>query len=256
MVRIAKIFLAVTFLILSINPAYAAHPLSTDDTGTQGKGKFQLEVNSEYGWEKEDGVKEKAGQITAALSYGLIENVDVVLGVPYLFVKTEDAAAGFKNSESGFSDVTLELKWRFYEKDGFSLAFKPGISFATGDDEKGLGTGKTGYSGFLIMTQELKPFAVHVNLGYIHNENKAEERKDIWHASVAGEYEATKNVKIAGNIGTEKNADPDSGTNPAFAIAGVIYQVTENFSFDIGYKYGLNKPETNNTILAGIAIKF
>jgi hypothetical protein len=31
----------------------AAHPLITDDAGTQGKGKFQLEVNGQYEHDEE-----------------------------------------------------------------------------------------------------------------------------------------------------------------------------------------------------------
>jgi len=33
---------------------------------------------------------------------------------------------------------------RLFEKNGFSLAFKPGMSFPSGNEEKGLGTGKLG----------------------------------------------------------------------------------------------------------------
>jgi len=35
-------------LLLIAYPSWAAHPLITDDTGTQGKGKFQLELNGQY----------------------------------------------------------------------------------------------------------------------------------------------------------------------------------------------------------------
>lgn len=35
--------------------AFAAHPLITDDTATQGKGKFRIEVNSEFTYGKVSG---------------------------------------------------------------------------------------------------------------------------------------------------------------------------------------------------------
>jgi len=44
------IFLA---LLLFAGPSWAAHPLITDDTGTQGKGNFQLEFNGQYDRDKE-----------------------------------------------------------------------------------------------------------------------------------------------------------------------------------------------------------
>jgi len=41
------------FLPLFSSSVFAAHPLITDDTGTQGKGRFQMEVNSEVNYDKE-----------------------------------------------------------------------------------------------------------------------------------------------------------------------------------------------------------
>jgi len=43
--------LLVLIITLTNTAAFAAHPLITDDTGTQGKGKFQLEVNSELNYD-------------------------------------------------------------------------------------------------------------------------------------------------------------------------------------------------------------
>lgn len=247
--------LALTFVILAFlyNGAFAAHPLITDDTGTQGKGKFQLELNSEYGIDSENGTKTKTFEIAPILSYGLTENIDVVLGVPYQRIKNEDVV---DTKASGISDTSIEVKWRFFEKDGLSFAIKPGISIPTGDEEKGLGSGKVSYSAFFITTKEIKPLNLHLNLGYVRNENKVDERKDIFHASLAGEYELTEKLKIVANIGTESNTDSASKTYPSFALAGIIYSITENISVDAGYKYGLNKPETDNTYLVGLAIRF
>jgi hypothetical protein len=80
-------------LLLISCPSWAAHPLITDDTGTQGKGKFQLELNGQYDWDKEDKedgtVRSTGGQAAATLSYGIVENVDLILSMPYLWGKTE-----------------------------------------------------------------------------------------------------------------------------------------------------------------------
>ena len=47
-----KRILAIVIVLLWSGLAFAAHPPISDDTGTQGKGKFQLEVNSEFTYEK------------------------------------------------------------------------------------------------------------------------------------------------------------------------------------------------------------
>jgi len=193
---------AVLFFIAG--PSWAAHPLITDDTGTQGKGNFQLELTGQYDQDKENvgGVSIKAtGVETAAtLSYGMIDNIDLVLSLPYLWGREkENGSLVYK--EDGIGDASLEAKIKVFEKEGFSLALKPGISFPTGDDDKGLGTGKFGGQIFFIASQEVEPFAFHVNLGYIRNENDADERENIWHASVAAAWEIVKDLSLVANIG-------------------------------------------------------
>jgi hypothetical protein len=239
--------------------AFAAHPLITDDTGTQGKGKFLLEVNSEvyYDKESEAGVKSKTtgGEVGTILSYGIIDHVDIVLGIPYQWFKVKEDGETISR-EKGLSDISLELKWRFYEKGGWSFAVKPGVTFPTGKEEKDLGTGRVTYGMFFITTKEIEPFAFHLNLGYARNENKLDERKDIWHISLASEWELIKDLKLVANIGMERNPDKTCNRPPAFILGGLIYSIFENVDIDIGIKGGLNHPETDLTILAGIAWKF
>ena len=257
-----KCFMAgILFAAALIIPAasQAAHPLITDDTGTQGKGNFQLELNSQYDSDKEDAdgvsVKTTAGQVAAILSYGIVKNVDLVLSLPYQWGKTEeDNTTAY--DEKGFSDTVLEVKWRFLEKDGFSLALKPGIRFPTGNDEQGLGAGKVGGHLFLIGTKELGSWAFHTNLAYIRNENKADEQKNIWHASLATTWEVVKDLKLVANIGAERNTDDNATNDPAFLIGGVIYSVMENFDLDCGVKYGLTSSEPDFSLMAGITIRF
>ena len=242
------------FTLMLAGTGYAAHPLITDDTGTQGKGKFQLEVNGEYGRDKDEGVTTKTTQAASTLTYGISDPLDIILGIPYQHMKKEDA--GNKNKTDGISDVTLEMKWRFYEKDGLSFALKPGVTLPTGDNEKGLGTGKTACHLFFITTQEIKPWAFHLNLGYIRNENKNDERKNLWHASLASTVEVVKNLKIVGNIGIESDADKASNNHPAFILGGLIYSLSENLDLDLGVKGGLTKSETDYSVLAGMTFRF
>lgn len=240
-------------------PSWAAHPLITDDTGTQGKGKFQLEINGQYDSDKDDseGVSVKASgtEAAATLSYGIVDNVDLVLSLPYLWgkEKVDDVTV---YDENGIGDAALEAKWRLFEKEGFSLALKPGISFPTGDDEKGLGTGKIGGQIFLIATEEIGSWAFHGNLGYIRNENDADELKDIWHVSLAAQYEVIKDLKLVANIGMERNPDDEADDDPAFIIGGVIYSINENLDVDLGVKCGLTDSETDVSALAGVAFRF
>lgn len=108
--------------------AFAAHPLITDDAGTQGKGKFQIELNSEFTYDTEIDLggrtREAGGEVAAIVSYGIIDTIDIVLGVPYQRTKVKEEGVTISD-EDGISDISLEGKWRFYDKDGLSFALKP-----------------------------------------------------------------------------------------------------------------------------------
>ena len=244
----------IAVFILFAGRAFGAHPLITDDTGTQGKGGWQLEINGEFARDDADGARtDTLGVNPAIISYGATDTTDIVLSIPYLFVRTEER--GEENEEHGLSDIVLEVKWRFFEHEGLSLALKPGISLPTGDDDKGLGAGKAAGSLFLISTKEFEKTAVHVNLGYIRNENTGGEKEDLWHASVAGERSVAEKLCLVGNIGIERKPD-GSDDHPAFALLGVIYSPSENLDLDLGVKAGLNEAADDFSVLAGITRRF
>ncbi len=251
-------------VLLWYGAAFAAHPLITDDTGSQGGGKFLIEMNSEFTHDRETEndviIKETGGEVATILSYGVTDDIDIVLGLPYQWKKIREDGE-VTSDVNGFSDMSFELKWRCFEKEGLSFAMKPGITFPTGNENKGLGNGRTSYDLVFITTKEIDPWVFHLNLGYTYNEYKLQEdkdanRNDIWHASLASEVEVVKDLKLVANIGMERNPDRTSNTHPVFILGGIIYSVSENFDADFGVKGGLNKPEADYSILAGIAVRF
>lgn len=243
-----KVFFVLMSLLLWSGSALAAHPLITDDTGTQGRGKFQLEVNGEYADDNGNTVTELAVTVSA----GITEKLDLVVGMPYQFLRTEvENSAG--KTDSGISDASVEMKWRLYEKDGLSFALKPGVAFPTGNDNKGLGDGSASYSLFFITTKEMEFINIHFNLGYIKNRT---ELQDILHYSIAGEYRPMKDLRIVANIGGETNPEKQSNVHPLFILGGLIYSLTENIDMDFGIKTGLNKAEADYAMLVGLAYRF
>ncbi|NTW51848.1 MAG: transporter [Chlorobiaceae bacterium] len=252
--------------MLWATPLHAAHPLITDDTGTQGKGRFQLELNSEFSseTEKENGIKmqERSGESAATLSYGLSDNIDVVTGLPWQwFCLKEDGS--IVTDGNGIGDLSFEIKWRFYEnKDqGLSLAIKPGISLPTGNEKKGFGNGRISEGIMMIATREWQHGAFHCNVGYTHNSYSQEQdnaslKKDLWHASVATEVKMMEKLRSVFDVGIDRNTDKAMDANPVYLLGGLIYSVTDNFDLDIGVKKGMNHAERDKTVLAGLTARF
>jgi hypothetical protein len=242
-----------TLAILS-RPAitWPAHPLTTDDTGTQGQGNFQLEVNGEYDHDKSNGFTADGGQAAAAFTCGVMEKVDLAVGIPYAWVE-EDA----NTKENGIADATLDLKFRFWENDGLSFAIKPGISLPTGDKDKDLGAGKVGYHVSMIGTKEIDAWTFLGNVGYIRNEtDSSDTEKNIWHVSFATIYSINEQWKVAADVVAERNSEKDNNTAPVSGIIGLIFSPTKNIDLDLGLKAGLNDEETDWALMAGTTFRF
>lgn len=232
------------------SPVFAAHPLVSEDTGTQGPGGNQIELNSD--WAKDAGATTKI----AALTYtrGITETVDVFFNVP----NTWKAPSG---QNTGLNDTSLGAKWRFFENDGFSLGVKPEWIFATGDENKGLGNGKDSYALTLMAQIEAGDFTWLLNFGSTHNRFKLQadqddNRKTINRSSLAMLYGVTEQFTVLVDIGQSDAETKAESSKPKFMVLGAIYAVNDNLDFDIGYKKGLNTAETDKQWGVGVTWRF
>jgi hypothetical protein len=237
-------------------PVLAAHPLITEDTGTQGRGGWQLELTAEHGYDREQAVHTRTRAYNAVLSWGFADTVDVIVTVPWQREHVE--ALGKTQTHRGNADVGLDLKWRFYEQGLLSFAVKPGMTYPSGDADTGFGTGRKTYSLFFVTTVAPDPWAFHLHLGHTRNNNTLGERESIWHASLAASYQINQALRLVADVGGQTNRDPASRVEPRFAIAGFIASVNKDLDLDLdlGYKQGLTGPETDRTLLAGLAWRF
>jgi hypothetical protein len=271
-------FFLLMLMIFSLAPPWGTNALQalvTDDTGTQGKGKYQFEINAELVYDKKtewdagaaqfNQIKSEGWTWAAAFTGGIRENLEVSLEAPYLKTKTRvneliDPADPTADAR-GFGDVTIGAKWRFWENGPLSLGLKPEITLPTGDEAKGLGNGRPTYSLTFLAAGTGKQGSVYLNLGYSYQDHKSElvraaSRQDIWHASLAGEVFVTSSLKLVANLGIDTNSDKTSHTHPAFAAGGMVYSLGESFEFTLGVKAGLNAPADDLAWLSGIALKF
>lgn len=231
--------------------SHAAHPLVTDDTGTQGTGGVQLELNVDAARDRSGGTTERNRVANATLTYGLAEDLDVALNLPHQRVAVTGTPA-----ERGTGDIALGLKWRFLDHDGFTLGLKPQMLLATGDEQRGLGNGKPTYSANLLAAWEADAVTLLANAGYTYNNNTVGARKNLWNLSAAALYRFSPQFQGVFDLGTYRNADPSDNRNPAFAILGMIYSPTKSVDLDIGFRKGLNKAEADKTIGAGVTLRW
>jgi hypothetical protein len=259
--RQAGLAVAAALALLAAPGALAAHPMVTDDTGTQGAGRGQIELAGEMGSahlrDGDERLHERTGEVAATLSYGLSDTLDVVVSAPTSFSRIEGGGT-IRSESTGAGDLALGLKWRLLEASGFSLAVKPGMTLPTGDAARGLGAGRVGLGAAVVATQEVGPVRLHLNAGLDHGEfARAEDRRarraDVFHVSLAASGEVLPGLQLVGNVGIETSGERADTSSPAFALAGLVYTIGGRIDLDVGIKADTGGHTAG---LAGLAARF
>jgi hypothetical protein len=221
--------------------AQAARPLITEDTGTQGAGRYQLEVSAE---EREERATRRDLEVyTGILSYGIAETADVQAGVPL-----------YRSGPDGVGDASLDLKWRFFERNALSFAFMPGITLPTGDERDGRGTGKTTWGSLIVLSYAPGAVAVHAHAGFRRNENKLNERESLRQLAAAATYRIG-DVRFVGELTRETNPVPGGGT-VRFSTIGAIWSMTRDVDLDIGWRQGNGSAPIDEALLLGATVRW
>ena len=71
-------------LLMLPGASRAAHPLVSDDTGTQGAGRWQFEASADRTRERDDGLVAREHEVAFTLTRGLSDTLDLAIGLPWL----------------------------------------------------------------------------------------------------------------------------------------------------------------------------
>ncbi len=246
MVPIGTILKAVALLLGLGMEAQAAHPLLTEDTGTQGKGGRQVEVNAE--WTRDDlgGVRVNGFQPAATLSYGFAESADVQYTVPYLRQRPGD---------KGVLDAALDVKWRFFENGPLSLALKPGLTLPTGNDASSLGSGRVTWGSLLILSYDVEHWAFHSHAGYRRNRNTQGLRESLRHLSAAVWFKTSAALRLVADLSIDTDPDPASDRTIRQTVFGLIYSLSKDLDLDAGVRRG-TEPAVDRALLCGLTYRW
>lgn len=235
--------LAFLALGLAGTQVHGAHPLLTEDTGTQGKGGWQLEVNGERQRDPQpEGVPPlRAIQSGTTLSYGVTDTIDFKIDAPYV-------------RHEGFLDVAVGFKWRFYEDGPLSLGTLFGISLPTGDEQKGLGTGRYNAGASGVASWQGERWEFHTHIGLRTNSNVIGQRDWLGHFSAAALYRVWQPFRLLLDVAWDSNPQVESG---AFrnTVVGFIWSVTKDFDLDAGLRKG-NDPAIDTAVLFGATLRW
>jgi len=230
--------------------AFAAHPLLTEDTATQGAGKFELELGN--AWTRDGG--ERAYEFGPQLSYGVLPNLDAIVRPAWLALRTAGDGA---TTARGAGDTAVDVKWRFYEAGAVSVATRGGIGAPTGDAARGLGAGRATYHALAATSMHTAPLAFHANLGYTRARGDAVNRRDLFHASTAAVMTIDSGWQLLlYDIAVDTNPERARSTPPGVVRIGAIYTVRPGCDVDFGYQARLNHAAPARVLLAGLTVRW
>ena len=228
----------------------AGHVLLTEDTSTQGAGNFLLEFMYEQSRHEAADAQEVGRDTVWTLYYGLLDPLDLILGVPYSQLEVTGSP-----DVSGVGDMELAVKWRFYEKNALSFALRPGIVFGTGDETQGLGTGKNTANMFGVMSYDAAPWWFHLHAGITDNRSVPEEREHLTHYSAAVTRSFGDQWQLVADISRETNPDLSSNDDIESALFGIVYMPVPRFELNAGYRAAISDSAADVWLL-GAAIQF
>ena len=182
--------LAAVFAASALLPRlYAPPPLITGDVPTADKGNFELYTGFRY---------QDTGRIQRQLPH-----VELVYGLAERWEISADGNYLSRAGAHGLDDVTIATKAVFVEESATSPAI--GVSyefkFDSGNAARGLGSGGNEHDLRLRAQKSFGQITPILNAGYVlvpdvSIAGRTSARQDVWRASLAPEWQASKRVKL------------------------------------------------------------
>jgi hypothetical protein len=137
--------------------AYAGPPVLTDDTGTPGPGKW--EINAGFTMDKRE-TEDRFNTPVLDINYGIGEHFQLNYSISWVELDTKDV--GTKN---GLGNSEIAVKWRFVdeERHGIAMSVYPRIIFNNPTSSADRGLVDKGYTFLMPFQMEKRIGKVTVN---------------------------------------------------------------------------------------------
>lgn len=239
-------------LIISVKVSFADHPLGTEDTSTQGRGRAEMEINFE--WSKRG--KDKEYAIGNILTLGIGDPLDFSVEYNYLFLDPKDGG-----SVDGFGDTGLFMKY-FFPRPGAAFTgggLKIGAILPSGDESRGTGGGAKDYEARLILQRTLKTSLMFINLFYRYTGDRpgGASSDDVYGASLAVEQALQGQSRVSTVAEIEYETPESSGDRDIVTVLGGFkYALTEDSTLSFGVRTSLSGDGPDLLFTSGLTIGY
>jgi hypothetical protein len=226
---------------------YAAHPLQTEDTGTQGTANIEFE----NGLAASRSGDARLIVYQPQFSFGATPALDLIVQPSWI-----DSRPGDGRRLRGLGDTNLDVKWRFFGSAPWSFAVRAGAAVATNEHGLGLEHGTLGAHMLLVTTVDLAPFTFHGNLGYTRNPHSSGQRMQVASASAAVMWAPNERLTWTVDGGSAMDSDPTRNRWVTTLLAGAIYTIRPGLDVDAGYQSSVRASVPAHEWLVGLTYRF
>jgi hypothetical protein len=192
-------------------------PLLTDDPGTPGNRKW--EINVAFTTEHRQGERLSEAPLLD-INYGWGDRIQLKFEVPWLYLREGDTS-----TKSGLGNSLVGVKWRFVDedKDGVSLSTYPQMEFNNPGSSAERGLVERGNRLLLPLEVQRRVGPVELNgeIGY----ELVEDGRDEWIMGLALGQDVSQGLEIVGEVHRSRQ------------LGGSEHQLV----FDVGGRWKLNK---------------
>ncbi|MBI5814073.1 MAG: OmpA family protein [Nitrospinae bacterium] len=197
-----------------------------------GVGAFYDTSNHDSAGVASKGEELDMASVPLSFTIGFKDNLEFSAAVP--FVRAEAKNGG--SSESGLGDGIVRIKWNFFNSQnlGFRLGGIVSTTLATGDKDKGLGTGKSDPAFTLALDKEYEMVTWHANLGYVSRQEEGLANQTTYGAGV--EYMPIKDLSFLAEANAYSWASQVAGRDDSSKyMVGARYYMGDWGSLTAGY---------------------
>jgi len=232
--------------------AIPCRPLKTEDSGTTPYGKTALELSIDSpNWESND----MEHEFCSVVNYGLSDSLDAGFEMPFVRINPVNGEL-----EKGLGDIVLRMKYRIINETDAYPAFliKPTFKIPSGDEEKGLGSGKSDAGILLVLSKSFGNFSGYLNAGY----NMLDLPKDkFWSDNTAFiglgfSQPVNERVTLLGELTYEPNFNSRRSDDPFDMVWGVNYNLSQTAMLDFALRSGLTDASQDYSVISGITLNF
>jgi Protein of unknown function (DUF3187) len=183
----------------------------------------------------------------------------------YRYGNRDDSFA-LLDDTSGLGDITLSTSYVFYDDRGTSTAVVAGYKFATGDEDKFLGSGgDDAYLALRFSGRHLAdlPLTWHGQLGYLRAGSSglmgSRQERDLWFAGLSLDWAAFNQVSVIGQVDAQA-APMDSevtglGDEAVLLSLGLRWRFLPHWSADFNFVEDA-APETAPDIILQASVRY